>query len=174
MKLRQTAIISLILSVILISSCSTWSKKDWDELIDRTFYFQKFKYTFKGSSREHAFYFMKDFPVKEMTTLLEKKYNIKIDTAEYDNFLTEANFQKEVKSLTGTFLDNDFIWEAKTPQRYEIWFEYMTLFSEDGNKSLTFELEIITNKKTRKYFFGNIFDKKNVIEKLAKDLERDK
>jgi hypothetical protein len=174
MKFKQTAVISIILSLILVSSCTTWSKKDWDELIDRTFYFQKFKYTYKGSSREHSYYFMKEFPMKEMLGLIEKKYNIKIDTTEYDKFLLDGNFQKEVKSVSGTFLDNDFTWEAKTKQRYEIWFEYMTLFSNEGDKSLTFELEIITNKKTRKYFFGNIFDKKNVIEKLTKKLEDDK
>ena len=174
MKLRHTAVISLILSLVLVASCTTWSKKDWDELIDRTFYFQRFKYTYKGSSRQHAYYFMKDFPVKEMVALLEKKYNIKIDTKDFDKFLQDGNYQKEVKSLTDTFLDTDFIWESKNPQRYEIWFEYMTVFSNEGDKLLSYELEIITNKKVRKYFFGNIFDKNNVIEKLTKRLEADK
>jgi hypothetical protein len=91
MKIRQASVISIILLLILTVSCTTWSKKEWDELIDRTFYFQKFKYSYKGSSREHAYYFMKEFPLKEMIAMLEKKYNIKINTDDFNKFLLDGN-----------------------------------------------------------------------------------
>ena len=77
----------------MLNSC-LWSPKKWTILEDKNFNFQKFKYSHKGQHEQNAMSFMKNFPMKEISSKLEEKYGIKIDYSEFKKFTKKDDASK--------------------------------------------------------------------------------
>ena len=84
---KKSKYLLIIVSMFLLFSCSTWNKKSWENLTNRDFYFTKFTYVRKGIDKSDAFKQMKAFPVNKLLKIISHKYNINIDSSEFNDFL---------------------------------------------------------------------------------------
>ena len=149
-----------------ITSCTRWSTRDWDELKDRKFYFQKFTYSFVGETKESAFNFMKSEPLKETLNIVAKKYNIIIDISEFQNFIYSGDYSK--LSVPGFLQDTKFIWESKKKQVNQIEIEYdMRPELEAKNVVIIYRLSVKTNDRVRAFFLDRVYDRKDILTNLA-------
>lgn len=169
MKNKNSIILlALAMTVTLsgITSCSHWSTRDWSELKDRKFYFQKFTYSFVGKTKENAFNFMKSEPLKETLNIVAKKYNIIIDITEFQNFIYSEDYSKLTAS--GVLRDTKFIWESKKKQVNQIEIEYdMRPEIEAKDVVIIYRISIKNNDKVRAFFYDRVYDRKEVLTNLA-------
>jgi hypothetical protein len=165
---KNPLLISLLL-LTLILSCTSFSKKDWESLQDRNFYFQKFLLVRKGINDKIAFEKMKSFPVDKMLALLAHKYNITIDSSDYADFITSDTApQYEDKSLV-SILRSEYNWESakKNPNNIEL--TYYFLF--DNNtlyETVKFKIVINVHGQEKEVIYNDLFETKSTIEYLAK------
>ncbi len=169
MKIKNKIIIlTLVMAVPLsgIISCEQWSTKDWNELKDRKFYFQKFTYKFKGETKEKALNFMKDTPVTEMLNIVAKRYDITIDVTEFQNFLYAGDYLK--LNTSGVIHDEVFFWESRNKQVNQIEIEYeIRPDFETKSLAITYKLLIKNNDKVRAFFFDRVDNRKDILKNLA-------
>jgi hypothetical protein len=158
--------LAMTVSLSGITSCTRWSTRDWNELKDRKFYFQKFAYSFAGETNENAFNFMKSEPLKETLNIVAKKYNIIIDVTEFQDFIYSGDYSK--LSVAGFLRDAKFIWESKKKQVNQIEIEYeMRPELEAKNVVIIYKLTIKNNDKVRAFFLDRVYDRKDILTNLA-------
>ena len=167
---NKNSIVILILAMAVslsgITSCAQWSTREWKELKDRKFYFQKFTYSFAGETRENAFNFMKSEPLKETLNIVAKKYNIIIDVSEFQNFIYSEDYSK--LAVSGVFQEAKFIWESKKKQVNQIEIEYeMRPDIEAKGVLIIYKISIKNNDKVRAFFYDRVYDRKEILTNLA-------
>ncbi len=160
-------IIAAIVSVQL--SCTLWSARQWDELKDRKFHFQRFTYYLKGGSREKAFAFMRDFPVKEMLRLISGKHNIEIDASEFEAFIAEEENRKGVKAF-GILIKERFRWEAVKKQANGVELEYANEFAYESEPVRTYTVRLRVNGRLRASYGDSIENREGVVRSLRSKL----
>lgn len=162
--------IAVLLLTALALSCSVWNTRQWEGLADKKFYFQRFEYSFKGGDKKTALAFMRDFPLKEVCSLIQKKYGIEIDTAEFDSFLASADESRITEF--GVILKEHFTWQSagNRPQVMEL--EYMNVFHEFATDAERhYRLTIKTGDKKRSIISDRVEGRDEVPESLAAKLE---
>jgi hypothetical protein len=167
---NKNSIITLVLAMTVslsgITSCTQWSTRDWNELKDRKFYFQKFTYRFAGETNENAFNFMKSEPLKETLNIVAKKYNIIIDVSEFQDFIYSDDYSK--LSTSGLLQDSEFIWESRKKRVNQIEIEYdMRPDPEAKSVVITYRLSVKNNDKVRAFFYDRAYDRKKFLPNLA-------
>jgi hypothetical protein len=166
----NTLSIAVLLLTALALSCSVWNTRQWEGLADKKFYFQKFEYSFKGGDKKTALAFMRDFPLKEVCSLIQKKYGIEIDTAEFDSFLASADESRITEF--GIILKERFTWQSAVDRPQAVELEYTNVFREfstDAERHYT--LTIKTNGKKRSVVSDSVEGRDEVPESLAAKLE---
>lgn len=156
-------IIAAVVSVQL--SCTLWSARQWDELTDRKFYFQRFTYYLKGGNREKAFAFMRDFPVKEMLCLLSEKHDIEIDSSEYEAFISGEENRKKLKAF-GILIKERFRWEASMKQANSVELVYANEFAYESEPVRTYSVRLRVNGRLRASYGDSIENREGVIRSL--------
>jgi hypothetical protein len=169
MKIEKIIIImTLVMAVFLsgIISCTQWSTRDWNELKDRKFYFQKFKYTYRGETKENAFNFMKSIPLTEALNIVAKRYDITIDVTEFQNFIYSGDYLK--LKTSGIVQDEVFFWESKNKQVNQIEIEYEMRPELDAKSVLIiYKLLIKNNDEVRAFFYDRVYDRNDILKNLA-------
>ncbi len=141
-----------------------WNKRDWQNLNDRKFYFQKFTYRLSGHERRIAYRFMKDFPVKRMVSLLSEHYKIEIDTTEFDKFITKPVDGDLDLSVTGVITNEYFTWNSETKHANTIEFSYANQYEDESTDFFRkYRLQLKTEGKERAYYEGIIKNMEDVI-----------
>jgi hypothetical protein len=165
----KNRIFFIILLIFFISSCSTWSNKEWENLQDKNFHFQKFMYSQKGINSKKAFEEIKNFPADKVLKVIAHKYNINIDTSEYEEFLAYEDISN--LAVTG-FLNENYTWENKNKNTNVIELEYRRDFlnREQYNK-IRFYIFINVNGKTRTEFLGELTEKVPFLLTIAKSMD---
>jgi hypothetical protein len=164
---KNLLLISLFLLTFIIS-CTSFSKKDWESLQDRNFYFQKFLLVKKGINDKIAFEKMKSFPVDKMLVLLAHKYNITIDSSEYADFITSNTApQYEDKSLV-SILRSEYNWESakKDPNNIELTY-YFLLENNNFDESIKFKIVFNIQGQEKQIIFVYILKTESTIDYLA-------
>jgi hypothetical protein len=100
-------IICLITAFFLISCTSSTEKIN--KLEDRNFYFQKFRYAKKGMNKKEVFEIMKNFPTDKILKIISHKYNIPIDSSDFNDFILLDN--SSLLQTKGMIFDAEYIWE---------------------------------------------------------------
>jgi hypothetical protein len=90
------------------ASCTIWNTRDWQNLSDKKFHFQRFNYSYLGASRELAMSTMRESRLREALDLAEKKYGISIDTSEFEQFI--AGGDAAALAEKGIFMGKEYEW----------------------------------------------------------------
>jgi hypothetical protein len=161
----------LIISVLFISSCTSWDIKKWNELKDRNFYFQKFMHYQKGTNKKSVFEKMKSFPTEQILKILSYKYNIIIDSSEFEDFILSEN--TSAMQIKGLIADVQFTWEDKNIHSNTISFEYIETMSKNGMTVDDKEYNIIfqVNQETIESFRCIPDERKSILVNLARSLD---
>ncbi len=157
MKKTRIKTLTIIIGLFFISTCSTWSMKDWEKIENRNFYFSKFFIYRKGSNRQEAFDVMKNFPVREIAKIISNKYNINVDVSEFEDFIFFGNVSK-IK-VSGLLIESNYVWESgdKNPNTVEL--EYVCKLDDQTVTEIKdFRIILKSNGKDRASFFGNLYD----------------
>ena len=172
MKIEKNIIILTLVMVISLSgiiSCTKWSTRDWNEIKDRKFYFQKFTYKHTGETQESSFDFMKSTPLTEMLNMVANKYNIIIDVTEFQNFIYSGDYL--MIDTFGVFQDEVFTWESRKKQVNQIEIEYeMRPEIELKSEAIIYRFLIKNNGRVRASYFDRVYDKKDILKNLATNL----
>jgi hypothetical protein len=115
-------------NLLILSACAShWNLKQWNTLEDRTFYLSKFYCQYTGNvalAPDARLGLLCDqlakmMPVKEIVGMLSEKFNIKVDTTEFEklnfNLSSSANFTKK-----GMLTVKNFFWSSAEPHKNEI------------------------------------------------------
>lgn len=146
-------------------SCTLWSARQWDELKDRKFHFQRFTYYLKGGSREKAFAFMRDFPVKEMLRLLSERLDIEIDASEFESFIAEEENRRRLKAF-GILIKERFRWESAKKRANGVELEYANEFAYESEPVRTYTVRLMVNGRLRASYGDSIESREGVIRSL--------
>lgn len=158
--------ISSLCLVLALSACSIWSQRKWEKLEDRKFYFNRFTYLLKGSNTKTAYDFMQIFPLSEMLQIISGKFNIEIDSTEFEAFITSKDVGKIRAS--GLILNDKFFWKGASLKSNEIEFEYASQFIPDSTDiERSYALKIKVNGSVRAVFIDTVKDKEDVIKSIA-------
>lgn len=169
-KIKKNMLLILLLVLFSAGSCASRSAKEWDELKDRDFYFQKFKYSVKGIKKDQALEFMKRFPTKKIFKILSHKFNINIDSSEFENFFSSKNYS-EFKTK-GLISDLEFIWQNKNKHANTIELDYNTYFptplgfSDDKEYIITLKVD----NRGWNTFIGKIIDNRSALQSIANSI----
>jgi hypothetical protein len=165
----QKQLFFILLFMLLFISCSTWSKTEFEKLPDKNFNFQKFSYTQKGINGKKAFVEMKNFPTDKLLKVISHKYNISIDTSEYEDFLKFEDLSD--LTITG-FLNQEYKWENKNKNKNIIEIEYRI---DEKVQQQYFQrryyIFIKIDGKSRTEFSGELSDKEPYLLTIAKDMD---
>jgi hypothetical protein len=169
-KIKYLLII-LIINILFINSCSSWDTKKWNELKDRNFHFQKFKYFKKGINKKYVFEKMKNFPTEQILKILSHKYNIIIDSSEFEDFILSENISE--MQVEGLIADVQFTWEDKNKHSNILTFEFIETMSKNGITIDDKEYNIIfqINQETIASFRCIPDDRKSILINLARSLD---
>lgn len=163
MKLLLPAII-----VVIVSSCTIWSERDWAALLDRRFHFQRFLFTHLGGSSESAFAVMKQARIAELMPLIEKKYGIQADMAEFAAFLERGG--PADLSATGALMNREFFWKSAAPRGNSIEFEYHVKSDDYDTGGYHYRLILLSGGKARAFLSGTVRNSGDLYPSLAKNL----
>jgi hypothetical protein len=167
---NKIKLLTILLALFFICSCASRNAKKWEELKDRDFYFQKFKYSEKGINKNKALEFMKRFPTGKILKILSHKYNINIDSSEFEDFLV-SNKITEIKTK-GLITDIEFIWQNKNKHENTIEFDYNNFlpnamgFGEETEYIISLEV----NDRNMDTFMGKIISKTPVLVTIANNI----
>lgn len=190
--IKITTIITFFIPIMAFNSC-LWSQKKWDSLEDRKFYFSRFKYVYKGDNEYGALKFMQEFPAKKVMKELEKRYNIKIDTKDFDKFIASDD-TKDIRIFR--FIHKEgFTWDinwkgkekedkkekGKKKQKKEkkakdekkiiknaVEFYFVTRFDEElDTVEKSYRLILRSEKHVRKIYSGDVDDREDIYEDLS-------
>jgi len=170
-KFMRTAFLKII-TIILIPSCIYTgcflsTKENINKLPDKKFYFSEFDFVLPGQTREEAYFFFKDFPVKKIMFMLATEYNITVDISDYNNFIRSKRISSIETDGSVRVVTNR--WKKKNTEtnRIKIIFEQDYL---DSSKR-KFSLAIYSGNTTLKLFNSDIVNIDHIIEKLQSHLQ---
>lgn len=168
MRCLKKELVSIVMLLFLISSCSAWNIKEWENIQDRNFYFQKFTYYEKGIKNKKAFEEMKNFPVDKILKIIIHKYNINVDTSEYEDFLLYENTSK----IEPAGILSPYIWENNSKNTNTIELEFRKeLTSKLDYTLLRYYIFLKTNGKTRAEFMGQLNEQTPNLVTIAKAMD---
>ncbi len=168
MKKIKTEPVIIVMFLFILCSCSTWSNKEWENLQDRDFHFQKFSYFEKGVNNKKVFEEMKNFPVDKILKIITHKYGIKVDTTEYEDFLRYEDTSK----IEQASIFSPFIWGNSSKNTNTIELEFRKELTEklDYTK-LRYYLYLKTGGKTRAEFLAQLNEKTPYLVTIAKSMD---
>ncbi|PKL36228.1 MAG: hypothetical protein CVV44_18600 [Spirochaetae bacterium HGW-Spirochaetae-1] len=157
-------------AILLCLSCSTWGARDWEEIPDRQFHFNRFTFVDKMYENDEAFVFISSLPFRDILDSLEKTYAIKIDSSHFDEFIT-AKKKDELKE-SGFIYRDTYTWQSGYTAGNRIEFSYITHMSSEGDFIKTYTLDLISNGKIRKRFQDDIDRDNELIPHLLRSIRR--
>ncbi|TAL39964.1 MAG: hypothetical protein EPN93_00140 [Spirochaetes bacterium] len=158
---------SLAVSVAFLVSCTIWSQRQWDELPDKTFRLSSFVYYNKAADKGSAFTFMKSYPVRDISTLLRKKYGIVLDTTEFESFLSDQGNERNLDA-SGVFVYERFAWTAHAPAIQVCELEYEIAMGDDSTeRRRSWTVRLLTQGKSRLVLTDFLEDGEPVPHSLA-------
>ena len=163
---------SIIVLILLVSGCTIWNARHWENLENRSFHFQKFAYYLKGADRRTAFEFMRDFPLDDVLRVVGGKHSIEIDSSEFRSFMQVPDNERRL-AVFGVLLSERFTWESKTVQRNTVEFEYANEFAEESTDTFRrYSLVIKTDGKVRAVYEDTVDTRDDVVSSLSKLVRR--
>ncbi|MBN2401500.1 MAG: hypothetical protein JXN64_03795 [Spirochaetes bacterium] len=160
-----------IVLTALILSCSSMSEREWNNLQDRNFYFQKFTLVKKGINDKIAFQMMKSFPVDKMLALLAHKYNITVDSSEYHDLILSEDAQEFKEQSIFNLLKSEYTWESTNKNPNSIEFTHYFLFdSLKVQEDVKYKIVIKVNDKVKETIYNDLYQNESTVEYLAKGI----
>lgn len=154
------------------SSCTIWNARQWEDLDNRSFHFQKFTYYLKGTDRRTAFEFMRDFPIDDVLRVVSGKHSIVIDSAEFRAFMENPDNERRLK-VFGIILSERFSWEAAARHANTIEFEYANEFvGESTDTQRRYSLIIKTDGKVRAVYGDTVEKREDTVDSLSRLVQR--
>jgi len=161
----------IIFILIFANSCSTLNTKEVENLKDKKFYLQNFKYSEKGINKKTAFEIIEKFPTDRILQIISHKYSIIIDSSDFEEFIISEN--SPMLKTKGMLFDIAYIWENSNKHDNIIEIEYINYFS-DSYKTDTdkeFVISVKAGGKTVDTFMGKIIDKIPALISIAKSMD---
>jgi hypothetical protein len=170
-KIKKNIYIILILSISFINACTTLNTKNLADLKQKTFYLQKFSYSKRGLSNKTALEIMSKFPTEQILKILSNKYDINIDSSEFENvLLSGSNSELQTKGL---LVPIEFIWENKNKHANAIEIEYENLPPSKGEPTDIIPQYMISLKidgKKKVEVDGKIINKTPILVAIAEKM----
>lgn len=161
--------LSVFISILFLLSCSTVNNKYWENLTDRNFYFSRFLFVRKGSENAEVFKRMKDFQVNKLLKIISHKYNINIDSTDFNNFLISGDENRI--NATGILGKTNFTWKMHGKKDNVIELEYWNRLSLDNVYEIReYKVFIRVQGKTKAQFLGNFMDTVPELVTIAKNM----
>jgi len=128
----------LVFILLMVVSCTEYTRKDWDRLENRKFILREVTYIHLDKTKTTAYEFNRDYPLKEILFLLAGEFGINIDITEYQNFRA-LKILDQLEVAPGLRKEK-FIW--KNPSSIETGNEIFVTVSEDyfGEKDSSINL----------------------------------
>jgi len=139
-------IITMMISLCFCTGCILNTKEDWDKLPDRKFYFSEFQFILLDQTKEKAYTFYKDFPVKKIMFILAKEYNITVDISDFNNFINTN--KPSVIEADGYIRTEKHTWKKKNIEKNRIVFIFERDYFETDK--LKFKIGIYSGDSTLK------------------------
>ena len=142
---------------LLLFSCTVWNAGKWEELRDRNFVFTQFRYSNLNAGRQKALSAMRSFPLAPVLESLKKKYNIAIDAAEFESFLSRGDLSAIREE--GALMTNSYNWSSasKTANRAE--FELKVNYGDDMRvMNHGYQVTLRVGGSVRAVYFDNVTD----------------
>jgi hypothetical protein len=170
-KIKRNIYKILILSAFFTGSCATWNAENVADLKQKIFYLQRFSYSQRGFNSKTALEKMSKFPTEQILKILSHKYNIIIDTTEFENvILSGSNSELQTKGL---LVPIEFIWENKNKHANTIEIVYENLPPSKGDPTDIIPQYIISLKidgKKKVEVDGKIIDKTPILVAIAEKM----
>jgi hypothetical protein len=170
-KIKKNIYIILILSISFINACTTLNTKDLADLKQKTFYLQKFSFSQRGLNKKTAFEKMSKFPTEQILKILSHKYDINIDSSEFENLILSGNGSE--LQTRGLLLPIEFIWENKNKHANTIEIVYENLPPSKGDPTDIIPQYIISLKidgKNKVELSGKITNRTPVLVAIAEEM----
>ncbi len=166
-NIRFMLLVPALASGVLFLSCTIWNARQWEELADRSFHFQKFTYYLKGADRRTAFEFMRDFPIDEALRTIAEKHSIEIDAGEFKSFMEIPDNERRL-SVFGVILSERFSWESAVEHANTIEFEYANEFADESTDTRRhYSLILKTGGRVRAVYGDMVEGREDVVGSLA-------
>ena len=160
----------LIISLIFLTGCILNTKEDWEKLPDRKFYFTEFHFILLDQSKEEAYNFYKEFPVKKIMFMLAKEYNITVDISDFKNFI---NINKpSVIESDGFMRTEKNTWKNKNSVSNRIVFIFERDYFDDSKLKL--KISIYSGETNLKTINTEISKVENIFTQLKFQLQTGK
>jgi hypothetical protein len=170
-KIKRNIYKILILSAFFTGSCATWNAENIADLKQKIFYLQRFSCSQRGFNSKTALEKMGKFPTEQILKILSHKYNIIVDSSEFENvILSGSNSELQTKGL---LVPIEFIWENKNKHTNTIEIEYENLSPLKGDPTDIIPQYIISLKidgKKKVELMGKIIDKTQILASIAKGI----
>lgn len=166
LKYSVITFLSLLLSTGCLPNIFN-TKKNFEKLPDKKFYFSEFQFILIGKDKKDAYNFFKKFPVKKVMFLLAKEYNLTIDISNFNNFLNSENYTS-IES-EGALRVSRNIWKNKKVENNRIVF----IFEEDylDSNNLKFSVQIYNKNSTLDRITTSISKIDTIFDRLKFHLE---
>jgi hypothetical protein len=147
-------IAALIISLSLCAGCFLSTQENLEKLPDKKFYFTEFQFILPGQSKESAYKFFREFPVKKVMFMLAKEYNLTIDIADFGNFIRSK--KASVIETEGLLRIAKHTWKKKNTENNSIVF----IFEQDYMDSSVIKFSI------------GIYKGKTLLKKMNTDINK--
>jgi hypothetical protein len=165
-RMKKTILTVCMLAGVMVS-CTIWSQREWERVENKKFVLTSFVYINKAAERESAFDFIKAFPVADVASVLQGKFGIAVDTAEFDSFFSN---EKNCRALevSGILFRERFAWTAKKAESQSVEIEYAYLPVEESTDMYrSWTVRVLSDQKLRAVFTDDVEDYRDVAASLA-------
>ncbi len=155
-KIRDAAVtLSFVCALSILTACTVWNTRKWEELGNRDFIFAQFKYTHLNAGKKIALQSMREYPLNPVLKSLEKKYNIRIDASEFDSFLQKGDLSRIREE--GVIMTNSYIWDCPAKMENRVEFEIKVNYGDDMRvMNYSYQVVLKVQGRVRAVFFDNV------------------